>query len=532
MASFRDLPIRRKMAVAMLGTTVASLLLACAAFLAYEWMTSRTSLTRNITVIADLLADDISGTLAVADDALADSMRENAEKMLRALNAEPTIVAACLYDGKGAVFARYARGPQDKVFPPQVPRDGARFEDGYAVAVRAVTLDDDRLGTIYLRSDLSGLAARLRSYLGISGAVLLGAFLLALALSTWLQGLISRPILALTATALRAAETRDYSGRAEKMSGDELGLLTDAFNQLLGDIQERTNALQGANESLRKQAAGITDAAAVLAHSASQIVTAMQQLAASATESATAVAQTTTTVEEVRQTSQMSSEHAKSVSNQAQNAVEVAQGGKHSVNQTIEGMREIRAQMSSIAESILSLSAQSQAIGEIISSVDDLAAQSKLLAVNAAIQAAKAGEEGRGFSVVAQEVRQLAEQSKQATTKVRAILNDIQKATSSAALATEQGGKVVEAGVRQSTAAGESIAALADNISGAAQAAAQIAATSRQQFVGMEQVATAMESVKSASTQTVESTRQVETAARQLRELGEKLKLLAGQLKL
>ena len=530
MASFRDLPIRQKMAVAMLGTTVASLLLACAAFLAYEWMASRALLAQNITVIADILADDISGTLAVTDDALAESMRENAEKMLRALNAEPSIVAACLYDGKGAVFARYARNAPDKVFPVQAPRDGARFEGGYAVAIRPVMLDDMRLGTIYLRSDLAGLFARLRTYLGIAGLVLVCAFLFALVLSTWLQRLISRPILALTATARRAAETRDYSGRAEKVSGDELGLLTDAFNQLLGDIQERTGALQGANESIRRQAAGITDAAAVLASSAAQIVSAMQQLGVSATEAASAVAQTTSTVAEVRQTSQISGEHAKLVSDKAQNAAGVAQDGKLSVNQTIEGMQGIRAQMSSIADIILTLSARSQDIGEIIASVDDLAAQSKLLAVNAAIEAAKAGEAGRGFSVVAQEVRLLAEQSKQATTKVRAILNDIQKATASAVLATENGSKAVEAGVRQSAAAGESISALADNIAGAARAATQIAASGQQQAAGMEQVATAMESIKSASTQTVASTRQIETAARQLHELGEKLKQLAGQL--
>src|SRR2546429_5481422 len=123
-------------------------------------------------------------------------------------------------------------------------------------------------------------------------------------------------------------------------------------------------------------------------------------------------------------------------------------------------MQGIRGQMSSIAESILSLSAQSQAIGAIIASVDDLAAQSKLLAVNAAIEAAKAGEQGKGFAVVAQEVKSLAEQSKQATVQVRKLLNDIQKATSAAVMATEQGNKAVEAGVKQSTEAGGSIRVL------------------------------------------------------------------------
>ena len=127
-------------------------------------------------------------------------------------------------------------------------------------------------------------------------------------------------------------------------------------------------------------------------------------------------------------------------------------------------------------------------------------------------------EEGKGFSVVAQEVKSLAEQSKQATTQVRGILGDIQKATSNAVQATEQGGKAVEAGVSQSARAGESIHALTENIAHAAQAATQIAATSQQQFVGVDQVTLAMDNIKTASTQTVASTRQAEAAAQQLQE--------------
>src|SRR4028119_1286641 len=107
-------------------------------------------------------------------------------------------------------------------------------------------------------------------------------------------------------------------------------------------------------------------------------------------------------------------------------------------------MQRIREQMEAIGESMMRLSEQSQAIGAIIATVDDLAQQSNLLAVNAAIEAAKAGEQGKGFAVVAQEVKSLADQSKQATTQVRTILNDIQKATGAAVMATEQGSKAVE----------------------------------------------------------------------------------------
>jgi methyl-accepting chemotaxis protein len=181
---------------------------------------------------------------------------------------------------------------------------------------------------------------------------------------------------------------------------------------------------------------------------------------------------------------------------------------------------------------VVRLSEQGQAIGEIIATVNDLAEQSNLLSVNAAIEAAKAGEQGKGFAVVAQEVKSLAEQSKQATAQVRTILGDIQKATTAAVLATEQGSKAVEAGVAQSAEAGESIRQLADSVIDAAQAATQISASSQQQLVGTDQVALAMENIRQASAQNVAGTRQTEIAARNLHELGLRLKQLVVQYKL
>ncbi len=146
--------------------------------------------------------------------------------------------------------------------------------------------------------------------------------------------------------------------------------------------------------------------------------------------------------------------------------------------------------------------------------------------MNAAIEAAKAGEQGKGFAVVAQEIKSLAEQSKQATARVRAILGDIQKGTSAAVMAAEQGSKAVEAGVGQSNTAEESIRVLAESITEAAQAALQISASSQQQTAGMDQVAAAMENIKQTTVQNAASTRQVESSAQSLHELAQKLKKL------
>lgn len=268
----------------------------------------------------------------------------------------------------------------------------------------------------------------------------------------------------------------------------------------------------------------LREATAHLASSSSELSVVATQLASGAAETATAVSETTATVEQVRQATQVNSQKATSVSENAQRATKVTQNGRKAVEDLTRGIVNIQERMSSIAESIVRLSEQSQAIGEIIASVNDLAEQSNLLTVNAAIEAAKAGEQGKGFAVVAQEIKSLAEQSKQATGRVRAILGDIQKSTTAAVMATEQGSKAVEAGVKQSEMADESIRLLAESVAEAAQAATQIAASSHQQMVGMEQVASAMENIKQASSQNVAGAKQVETATHNLQQVGLKLR--------
>ncbi len=276
--------------------------------------------------------------------------------------------------------------------------------------------------------------------------------------------------------------------------------------------------------NMRQHLEQITEGISALAAAASEITATSSQIASGATQTATAVTETTATIEELRQTIHLSSQKAREVSDNSQMTAQVSLDGKKAVDETIEGMTRIRRQMDSIAESIVKLSEQSQAIGAIIATVNDMADQSNLLAVNASIEAAKAGEQGKGFAVVAQEVRNLAEQSKQATAQVRSILNDIQKAISSAVMATEQGGKVVDIGVKQSSEAGASILTLSDSVSSSAQASVQIVAATNEQLVGMDQVAQAMESIKQAGDQNVFGVRQVETAIHNLNSLGQNLK--------
>ena len=343
-------------------------------------------------------------------------------------------------------------------------------------------------------------------------AVSIGVLLFALLMVWLLNRLIAAPLRAVAGLADRVA-AGDLTVRVEgRARSDEVGLLQRALRLMLGNLRET-------NRELR-------EGLGTLASSSSEILAAVSQAAASATETAAAATQTATTTEELKQTAYVSNQKAKAVQEAAQRAAAVSETGRKAVIETFDGMNGIREQMESIAESVVRLSEQGQAIGDIVATVNDLAQQSNLLAVNAAIEATRAGEYGKGFAVVALEVRSLAEQSRQATTQVRTILMEVQKATSAAVLATEQGTKTVAAGVKQATDAGESIRTLTGGVSEAAQAATQIAAAIQQQLLGMDQIASAIANIRDATTQNVAGSKQVEVSAMSLLALGGRLQAL------
>lgn len=385
--------------------------------------------------------------------------------------------------------------------------------------------------------------------------VCLMAVLTGIILSAAIAYAIKRPLDKAVSVAAQLAEGDNPAG-IEVDRKDEMGLLLksmDTMSQSIsqmasvasriadGDLTAKVaprsekdimgSALVRMVDYLRDGTRAMMEGVNVLASSAGEISASMSQFSSTAVETAASLTETTATIEEVKQTAQVASQKATYASEIAQKAAQASQAGRKSVEDTVEGMNQVREKMESIAESIVRLSEQGMVIGEIIATVDDLAEQSNLLAVNASIEAAKAGEQGKGFAVVAQEIKSLAQQSRQATAQVRAILNDIQKATSASVIATEQGGKTVEAVVKQSDEAAQSIRNMAGAITETAQALAQIAATAQQQYVGMDQASLAMENISQASSQSVEGARQLESAARDLGELGQRLKQLVERFK-
>ena len=368
---------------------------------------------------------------------------------------------------------------------------------------------------------------------------------------------IAKPMGELTTAAGRIAEGDIRIELEDLDRTDEIGTLMQAFQRMCrslnilagqareiaaGDLSVRIQpqsqhdvlgtAFAAMTENLRKVIGEMLNAANVLASSTSGISAATREIGSGASQTIGAVTETTATVAEIRQSSANSSDIALHVSEQAQKVAEVSHHGRESVTEVATGMKRIREHMDSIASSILRLNAQGQTIGEIIATVDDLTGQSKMLAINASMEAAKAGEEGKGFAVVAQEVKNLAEQSRQATDRVRSILHEIEKATSTAVLTTEEGSKAVDAGLRQSAAAGNSIAALSDSVTESARSSAQIAVASHQQSVGVDQVSHAMDNIQTACSKTAAAAKQAETEAQRLVVLGAKLGELVKAFKI
>jgi methyl-accepting chemotaxis protein len=346
-------------------------------------------------------------------------------------------------------------------------------------------------------------------------ALNLAVVLLAGAKTYWLNRAIAVPLREATAAAQRIA-TGDLRADVPAAAGrDEVGQLLRALGEMV--------------QAWRAIAAETTRGVATLTGAAGEILSSTAQAAASPAETAAAVSQTTATVEEVKQTSVLAAEKSRTVSESAQQAARTADEGRRALDDSIKGMTSIQEKMEAIATTVVRLSERSHAIGEITATVAGLAEQSNLLAVNAAIEAAKAGEHGRGFAVVAQEVKSLAEQSRQATRQVREILGEIQKSVGAAVMITEQGAKTVAQGVEQTAQAGQAIRELADGMTSAAQAAMQIAVSSQQQQAGMDQVALAMENIQQATTENAAGTRQAEASARNLHALGQSLRQTIGR---
>jgi signal transduction histidine kinase/DNA-binding response OmpR family regulator len=244
MSFYQDASVQGKLTLVVLVTSVLGLCLACIGFGIYERVSYRSAMIGELSVLADTLGANTTASLAFND-------HQSALDMLGAVRAESHVVAACLYDKHGNLFAEYQRaaaGPDCRKSSQR--EDGARFEAESVTLYRNITLSGETTGAIAVISDLDALHAKIRQYTEISGVVILLSSLATFFVSSGLIRPITEPILRLAGIATRVSEQEDYALRAVLSGKDEVGTLISSFNQMLERIQERDSALQRAKDQL------------------------------------------------------------------------------------------------------------------------------------------------------------------------------------------------------------------------------------------------------------------------------------------
>jgi methyl-accepting chemotaxis protein len=324
----------------------------------------------------------------------------------------------------------------------------------------------------------------------------------------------------------RSQEIRAFAQRMA--TGDLRGRLgegSDNLGQLAANLNHMAEGLSGLASRVR-------ESSNAMATTVSQLQGAVGSQSSGASQQAASVTETMTTLEQIRATTAQTLDKAQRLGEMSEKARAEGERGRHAVEESIAGIGAVNAKVDVIARTILALNDWAQHIGQITGAVNGIARQLRLLSLNAAIEASKAGEAGQGFAVVAGEVKQLAERSQEATEQVQHILQEIRHATDRAVMATEDGAKGVAHGLALVERAGEVIRRLEDVVRDTSVASRQIVAAVRQEAAGIEQIATAMHDIHSVTNQFVGATTETRAAAGELGHLAGRLEAAASAYRL
>lgn len=381
----------------------------------------------------------------------------------------------------------------------------------------------------------------------------IAALALGIVVSILIARNIAQPLAEMTRVA-SAVSIGDVQHNIHTSQKDELGQLADAFRGLVdymktlaaaateiaannltvrvepkSDKDTLGSAFKTMTNNLSLMIRELTDNATQLVSASTEIASSSEQMSRGSQEQTNQTAQVSSAVEEMTATIVESSKNAGEASNMAKEAAGAATQGTRVVAQTIDGMTRIAQVVQDSAKTIQDLAKSSDQIGEIIGVIDDIADQTNLLALNAAIEAARAGEQGRGFAVVADEVRKLAERTTKATKEITDMIKGIQGDTKGAVTSMEQGIQEVQAGRQLADKAGESLNAILNFAQRVQDMVSQIASASEQQSAASEQIARNVESIAKVTRENAAGIEQSASAAEQLNRQAEGLRTMVAK---
>ena len=310
----------------------------------------------------------------------------------------------------------------------------------------------------------------------------------------------------------------DLTADVQSTSKDEIGQLLTAMKSMM--------------EKLRTVIGHVADASSQVASSTSQLHTTAEKIAASAEEVASQTGTVATAGEEMSATSDDIASNCLTAAEDAKRASQSAGNGARIIEKTVAVMHEIACNVQESAKTVENLGQRSDQIGAIIGTIEDIADQTNLLALNAAIEAARAGEQGRGFAVVADEVRALAERTTRATREIGDMIKSIQTETKGAVVAMELGVQQVETGTMEASRSGEALRDILDQVNAMAAVISQIATAAEQQTATTREISQNIHQINEVMQETVNGALESATAATQLTDNAEGLERLVHQFRL
>ena len=549
MLSFRNWSIRTKLTCVVLLVTVVSLFLSSVAYIVNDRKSFRNELVQSCSLLASVLAGNCSSAVAFDDPA-------SAEEVLQTIENDPHLIWAVITLPDGKVFARHVRFARAlPVGLPQMADGEHSFDNSCLTLARKVEAGGKVVATLLLCSDLTKASDRTAWFIKISLVISLVTALVGFLIASLFQHVITRPIKELEGAAGRLAvgdmelqiayRSKDEIGRLAKNLVDLRDYMRDlskaagqiAANDLTVQINPRSEkdilsqTFENMVTSLSEMIHKLRSLAGEVVTAANEIAASSEEMSAGAQSQADKVRQVTASVQEMATSITDATRHTTDATAASRDASETATSGGEIVGQTIKGMGEIADLVRESSESIGRLAESAEKIDQIVNVIEDIADQTNLLALNAAIEAARAGEQGRGFAVVADEVRKLAERTARATGEIKQVISDVQHKTSDAVGAMETGIRSVDKGRELTDKAGSSLQGILFTSQKVMSMIEQIAAGAQQQSAAAEEISHSVEDISVVTSETAKGAGEMARAADDLNRQAESLLKLVARFK-